>query len=88
MRLASSSTGGAIRMPMPRRSAARAWADGVDVLLWGHFHRLWQCSDGDRQAMIVPAWLDTTQALAVDANGVWSLVDASLVPCDPPPPTR
>jgi UDP-2,3-diacylglucosamine hydrolase len=70
-----------------RRSSARAWADGVDVLLWGHFHRSWQCSDGDRQAMIVPAWLDTRQSLAVDANGVWSLVDASLVPCHPRPPT-
>lgn len=69
-----------------RRSAARAWADGIDVLLWGHFHRWWQCSDGDRQAMVVPAWLDTTQSLAVDAKGLWTLVDGCLAPCDPLPP--
>jgi UDP-2,3-diacylglucosamine pyrophosphatase LpxH len=68
------------------RSASRAWADGVDVLLWGHFHRWWQCSDGERQALVVPAWLDTTQSLAVDTDGEWSFVDARLAPCDPPPP--
>jgi UDP-2,3-diacylglucosamine pyrophosphatase LpxH len=68
-----------------RKSATRAWDDGVDVLLWGHFHRWWQCSDGDRQALVVPAWLDTTQSLALDADGVWSLVDGRLAPCDPPP---
>jgi UDP-2,3-diacylglucosamine pyrophosphatase LpxH len=68
------------------RSAGRAWADGVDVLLWGHFHRWWQYSDGQRQALVVPAWLDTTQSLAVDADGEWSFVDACLAPCDPPRP--
>jgi hypothetical protein len=68
-----------------RRSAKRAWADGVDVLLWGHFHRWWHVADGDRQALVVPAWLDTTQSLAVDADGEWSLVDAHLAPCEPLP---
>ncbi len=70
------------------RSATRAWADGVDVLLWGHFHRWWKCSDGRREALVVPAWLDSKQSLAVDPDGVWTLVDVQLVPCEPQPLTR
>ena len=68
-----------------RRSAARAWAEGIDVLLWGHFHRVWWYSAGDRQAMVVPAWLETRQSLVVDADGAWALVDQQLLPDDPEP---
>ena len=71
-----------------QRSASRAWANGVDVLVWGHFHRWWQYMDGDRQAMVIPAWLETRQSLVVDSRGDWSLVSEQLVPCDPPPRRR
>jgi UDP-2,3-diacylglucosamine hydrolase len=56
-----------------RRSARRAWAEGIHVLLWGHFHGWWECSDNARRAMVVPAWLETTSSLAVMESGdhIW-----------------
>jgi UDP-2,3-diacylglucosamine pyrophosphatase LpxH len=59
-----------------RRSAACAWREHVDVLLWGHFHRFWEHVEGHRRAMVVPAWLETGRALAVEPDGAWSWVDS------------
>ena len=63
-----------------RRSARRAWQEGVDVLLLGHFHTRWDYQEDGRLAMVVPAWLETTVGIAVrpDGSGVW--VENSLTP--------
>ncbi len=66
------------------RSAEAAWRDGVDVLLWGHFHTWWECRDGDRLAMIVPAWLESRTAMMVGSDGRWYTVGADLSPCETP----
>lgn len=60
------------------RSAAEAWADGVGTVFWGHFHSPWMCSDGDREALIIPAWLENRSSVLVRADGGWTLVDDSL----------
>ena len=64
-----------------RRSASSAWADGIDVLFWGHFHTHWECRDGDRLAMIIPAWLETRTSVLVHPDGAWHTVDANLERC-------
>jgi UDP-2,3-diacylglucosamine hydrolase len=61
-----------------RRCASSAWANGVDVLFWGHFHTHWEHRDGDRLAMIVPAWLESRTAILVEDNGVWHATDLDL----------
>jgi len=61
-----------------RRSASSAWAEGIDVLFWGHFHTHWECSDGGRRAMIIPAWLETRTSVLVHPDGSWHSVDANL----------
>ncbi|MFV2072571.1 MAG: hypothetical protein ACC742_07960 [Thermoanaerobaculales bacterium] len=66
-----------------RRSAAEAWADGVDVLFWGHFHTAWECREGDRLAIIIPAWLETRCAVLVAEDGSWEYVDSTLSPTVP-----
>lgn len=60
------------------RSAAEAWADGVGTVFWGHFHTPWMCSDGDHQALIIPAWLENRSSVLVRDDGGWSLVDDFL----------
>jgi UDP-2,3-diacylglucosamine hydrolase len=60
------------------RSAAEAWADGVGTVFWGHFHTPWMCSDGDHEALIIPAWLENRSSVLVRGDGGWSLVDDSL----------
>lgn len=67
------------------RSANRAWREQVDVLLWGHYHRFWEHVDGHRRAMVIPAWLETGRALAVEPDGAWSWVDSewSVAGSDP-----
>ena len=65
-----------------RRHAASAWAAGVDVLFWGHFHTHWECREGDRLAMIIPAWLERRTGILVRSNGSWSYVDAELEECE------
>ena len=62
-----------------RRSASQAWAEGIDVLFWGHFHTHWACQDGDRLAMIVPAWLENRTSILVSPDGAWHCVDTNLV---------
>jgi UDP-2,3-diacylglucosamine pyrophosphatase LpxH len=64
-----------------RRAAAQAWAEGVEVLLWGHFHGSWSYRRDDRAAVILPAWLDTGRAVLVDGAGRASMVEKNLTPC-------
>lgn len=74
-----------------RRAAATAWSEGVDVLLWGHFHTPWECREGDKVAMVVPAWLDTRTSMLVGSDGGWRWVGSRLEAIgisEPPVPAR
>ena len=62
------------------RSAHAAWAEGIDVVLWGHFHTPWLCRRDRRIALVMPAWLETRSSILVEASGAWTLVDADLEP--------
>ena len=62
------------------RTAHEAWEEGVDVLLWGHFHTGWACRQGDRLAMVVPAWMETRGCLAVADDGSWRWLSSTLEP--------
>jgi len=62
------------------RSAEAAWAEGVDVLLWGHFHSPWLRRSSERVALVMPAWLDTRTSVLVADDGSWSLVGERLEP--------
>jgi len=62
------------------KSARRAWAEGIDTLFWGHFHTTWEYRDGDRLALIIPAWLETRRSVLVEADGSWRYVDSVLSP--------
>jgi UDP-2,3-diacylglucosamine hydrolase len=68
-----------------RRSAAAAWAAGIDVLFWGHFHTRWECRDNGRLAMVIPAWLETTGSVLIQEDGRWDWVDTHLEPTPLPP---
>lgn len=63
-----------------RREALKSFAQGVDVLLFGHFHTLWTFVDGKKTAMVVPAWLETRQALMIEESGRWYGVDVDIRP--------
>jgi len=63
-----------------KKCGAEAWAEGVGTLFWGHFHTPWSYGDGDHEAMIIPAWLETRASVLVDGSGEWSLVDSDLEP--------
>jgi len=63
-----------------RGEAETAFQRGVDVQLFGHFHTLWTFSDGEKMAMVIPAWLETRQALIVEEAGRWYGVDENLRP--------
>jgi UDP-2,3-diacylglucosamine hydrolase len=65
-----------------RRNASSAWANGIDILFWGHFHTRWECREGDRLAMIIPAWLETRTAVLVQPDGAWWPVDMHLERCE------
>lgn len=64
-----------------RRSAESLWADGADVVMWGHFHTSWVYRHDERWALILPAWLDTRCSAAIDADGRLEFVDQRLTPC-------
>jgi len=66
-----------------RHAAEDAWAHGVDVLLWGHFHTSWGYARDHQTAVILPAWLDTGKAAMVDAKGGAVMVEKNLTPCGP-----
>jgi len=61
-----------------QRNASAAWTAGINVLFWGHFHTHWEYRDGDRLAMIIPAWLETRKSILVHPDGRWHTVDADL----------
>ncbi len=65
------------------REARAAWDEGVDVLLWGHFHTPWICTRREGAALIVPAWLEFDLGIRVRDDGRWELVEKTLTP-----PTR
>jgi len=58
-----------------KREAETAWRDGVSLMLWGHFHSHWQIEEGPRLALVVPAWLEYSIALLIEADGNWAVVD-------------
>jgi UDP-2,3-diacylglucosamine hydrolase len=62
------------------RNAAEAWEEGVQTVFWGHFHTPWMCRDGEHEALIIPAWLESRTSVLVDGEGGWSLVDDDLQP--------
>lgn len=66
-----------------RLAAQDAWSQGVDVLLWGHFHTNWGYTRDDRFAVILPDWLDTGKAVLVDDDGAVAQVEKNLTPCGP-----
>jgi UDP-2,3-diacylglucosamine pyrophosphatase LpxH len=68
-----------------KRSAATAWSSGIDVLFWGHFHTRWECRENGRLAMVIPAWLETTGSILVEADGRWRWVGTDLEPAELPP---
>jgi UDP-2,3-diacylglucosamine pyrophosphatase LpxH len=70
------------RKPLPclRRAAERAWSQGVDVILWGHFHGAWWYRWDDRAAAILPAWLETGLAAVVEPDGELVMVEKNLTP--------
>lgn len=65
------------------RGARRAWGEGVDCLLWGHFHACWRLTHDHRLAMVVPDWLAGRTGLWIDAAGSMTWVDAGLTVLGP-----
>lgn len=51
------------------QAARRHFGAGVDVVLWGHFHRCWRFAEGGREALVLPAWLETRAATWVQPDG-------------------
>jgi UDP-2,3-diacylglucosamine hydrolase len=50
-------------------AARRHFAAGVDVVMWGHFHRGWRLDEGSRSAMVLPSWGETGAVVWVDGAG-------------------
>jgi UDP-2,3-diacylglucosamine pyrophosphatase LpxH len=50
-------------------AARRHFAAGVDVVLWGHFHRPWSLVQGSRQAHVVPGWMETGAVVWIGEDG-------------------
>jgi UDP-2,3-diacylglucosamine pyrophosphatase LpxH len=61
-----------------KAAAEAAWEDGIDFLLWGHFHTPWSYRRDDKVAAILPAWLDTGLAALIDDRGGATLVENDL----------
>jgi len=66
-----------------RRAAEDAWREGVDVVLWGHFHTPWFYRCDERSALILPAWLDFGRAALLDDEAGAVVVEKNLTPCGP-----
>ncbi len=64
-------------------SAEEAWASGIDVLLWGHFHTPWLHRRGHRVAFVMPAWLESRECVLVQPDGSWTLTDSAFEPVGP-----
>ncbi len=63
-----------------REQAEAAWRDGVDEIVWGHFHTPWSWSRDGCRARVLPAWLGSEESLLVAADGSSAAVDVSLTP--------
>jgi len=50
-------------------AARRHFAAGVDVVLWGHFHRPWSLTEGGRQAHVVPGWVESGTVVWIGDDG-------------------
>ncbi|HUK11790.1 MAG TPA: metallophosphoesterase [Thermoanaerobaculaceae bacterium] len=50
-------------------AARRHFAAGVDVVLWGHFHRAWSMREGSREARVVPGWMETGTVVWIGDDG-------------------
>lgn len=50
-------------------SARRHFTAGVDVVLWGHFHRPWRHEEHGREARVVPAWLESGAVVWITDQG-------------------
>ena len=61
------------RMELPedelRAAARRHFEAGVDVVLWGHFHRPWSMVEGGREAHVVAGWLETGTVVWIGDDG-------------------
>jgi len=53
------------------RAARRHFDAGVDVVLWGHFHREWRLTADGREARVVPGWMETGTIVWVQDDGTW-----------------
>ncbi len=51
------------------RAARRHFAAGVDVVLWGHFHRAWELRQDDHEARVIPGWMESGAVVWVDDEG-------------------
>jgi UDP-2,3-diacylglucosamine hydrolase len=60
-------------------AAHRHFAAGVDVVLWGHFHRAWHLRLGEKEAHVLGGWCETGTVVIVGEDGslVFSSVDES-----------
>ncbi len=56
-----------------RAHARRHFATGVDVVLWGHFHRSWRFEQDGRLAWTVPAWAETGAVVWIGEDGALSV---------------
>jgi UDP-2,3-diacylglucosamine hydrolase len=54
-------------------SARRHFASGVDVVMWGHFHRSWRFGEDGRTAYVLPAWLDRGAMIWIEGTGALTL---------------
>lgn len=61
-------------LPVPElvQQAQKHFAAGVDVVLWGHFHRCWSFRQGQREAHVVPPWLETGGVVYIEEDGLLS----------------
>jgi UDP-2,3-diacylglucosamine pyrophosphatase LpxH len=50
-------------------AARRHFAAGVDVVLWGHFHRAWRLESGGREARVLPSWEESGAVAWVGSDG-------------------
>src|SRR5207249_2658547 len=67
------------RLPveMIRDFARRRFAEGVDVLLLGHFHRSWTEQIGSGRVEILPAFVDDRKWMEIADDGSTRLVGLS-----------
>jgi UDP-2,3-diacylglucosamine pyrophosphatase LpxH len=70
-RLAQTNFSYRIDLPAEELEAAarRHFASGVDVVLWGHFHRSWSFHEAGHAAHVVEGWLDQGQMLWIEPDG-------------------